>query len=449
MSWPATLPRAAGAAAGAAARHWRLGLGLLVLARVAVPLIVLAFHGHKVPALPRWDYVAQTGDATGFYAAGREFSSAWGRLPHVLVALLALATLAGALLLLRAWRRRPERRALLLIVAALGASLLACIGIARMHAPGAAVVGWSLLWALPMLPARAVGQLTPDVAFGLGLALSLAANAVGIVATAVAGARLTCSRGVGLLAGACVAAWPLLAEPIAGRGAWENGQWLVDTGLHLYTEPLSTALVATACALLLAERVGPLALAGSGVLLGYATTVKLSNGLLAAAAVVLVAWRAGLRPGASSPAAREAARTTLPLVAGALALMPVVAVYWQLGYVQVFDNPQSWPTRPFSVENIVPAWRDSLLFQPHTLVVIVPLAAIGCWALRRRGWPLALVAAWLAVNPLFYSFFRNLPQHPRFLYASLPALWLLTAAGAAWLATGTWQLARQRRRSAS
>lgn len=435
MSRPATLPRAA----GAAARHWRLGLGVLVLVRLAVPVLVLAFHGHTLPALPRWDYVALTGDATGFYAAGREFSSAWGQLPHVLVALLALATLAGALLLLRAWRRRPERRAVLLVAAALGASLLACIGIAKMHAPGAAVIGWSLLWALPMLPARALGQLTPDVAFGLGLVLSLAANAVGIVATAVAGARLTCSRGLGLLAGACVAVWPLLAEPIAGRSAWENGQWFVDTGLHLYTEPLSTALIATACALLLAERIGPLALAGAGVLLGYATTVKLSNGLFAAVVLTLVAWRAGLRPGASSPAARKAARTTLPLLAGMVAFMPVVAVYWQLGYVQVFDNPQSWPTRPFSAANIVPAWRDSLLFQPHTLVVIVPLAAIGCWALRHRGWPLALVAAWLAVNPLFYSFFRNLPQHPRFLYASLPALWLLTAAGAAWLGREAWQ----------
>ena len=439
MSRPATLPRAVGAAAGVAARHWRLGLGLLVLARVAVPLIVLARHGHKVPALPRWDYTAQTGDATGFYAAGREFISAWGRLPHVLVAVLGLATLAGALLLLRAWRRQPERRALMLVVAALGASLLACIGITKMHAPGAAVVGWSLLWALPMLPARVVGQLTPDVAFGLGLVLSLAANAIGIVATAVAGARLTCSRGLGLLAGACVAAWPLLAEPIAGHGAWENGQWFVDTGLHLYTEPLSTALIATACALLLAERVGPLALAGTGVLLGYATAVKLSNGLFAAVALALVAWRAGLRPGASGATAREATRAALPLLAGMLALMPVVAIYWQLGYVQVFDNPQSWPTRPFSAENVVPAWHDSLLFQPHTLAVIVPLAAIGCWALRRRGWPFALVAAWLAVNPVFYSFFRNLPQHPRFLYASLPALWLLTAAGAAWVRREAWR----------
>ena len=436
MSRPATLSRAA---AGAAARHWRAGLALLVVARLALPLVALAWHGRKVPALPRWDYVAQTGDATGFYAAAREFLAAWGRLPHALVAVLALGALGAAAALAREWRRRPERRAWLLVAAALGAAALACAGIAKMHAPGAAVIGWPLLWALPMLPARALGQLTPDVAFGLGLVLSLAANAVGIVATAVAGARATGSRALGLLAGLCVAAWPLLAEPIAGHGAWANGQWFVDTGLHLYTEPLSTALVAVAFALLLAERLAPLSLATAGVLLGYATSVKLSNGLLAAAALVLVAWRSGVRPGG---AWRAGVVATAPFLAGALAFMPVVAVYWHLGYVQVFDNPQSWPTRPFSVQNVVPAWRDSLLFRPHTLAVIVPLAAIGCWALRRRRWPLALVGAWLLVNPVFYSFFRNLPQHPRFLYASLPALWILSAAGAAWLGAGIARRAR-------
>lgn len=406
---------------GPAPRRWFAALALLVAARLAVPLVVLAAHGHKLPVLPRWDYVAQTGDATGFYAAAREFISAWARLPHSMLAVLAAAAVGGSAALVREWRRRPERRPWLLAVGALGVALLACAGIAKMHAPGAAVVGWSLLWALPMLPFRAAGHLDPDIAFGLGLALSLAANAAGIVATAVAGARATGSRRLGVLAGACAAAWPLLVEPIAGHGAWENGQWLVDTGLHLYTEPLSTALVAVAFALLLAERLAPLQLAAAGALLGYATTVKLSNGLVAAAALVLVWWRVG-------------PRRTAPLLAAALALMPVVAVYWQLGYVQVFDNPESWPTRPFSVENAVPAWRDSLVFHPHTLLVIVPLAATGAWALRRTPWALALVGAWLLVNPVFYSFFRNTAQHPRFLYGSLPALWVLSAAGAAWLA---------------
>jgi hypothetical protein len=404
-----------------AARTWLAALAALVAIRLAVPLVALAGHGHKLPALPRWDYVAQTGDATGFYAAAREFIAAWGRLPHALVAVLALAALGVAGALALQWRRQPERRPWLLVGGAAAAALLACAGIAKMHAPGAAVIGWSLLWSLPLLPARAVGQLDRDVAFGLGLALSLAANAVTVVATAIAGARLTRSRALGLLAAALVVAWPLLSEPIAGGGAWANGQWAVDVGLHLYTEPLSTALVAVAFALLLADRLGPLALAAAGVALGYATTVKLSNGLLAAVALALVARRLG-------------ARRSLPFLLGALAFMPVVAVYWHLGYVQVFDNPQSWPTRPFSPRNVVPAWRDSLIFHPHTLAIVVPLAAVGAWALRRRPWALAAAGAWLLVNPVFYSFFRNLPQHPRFLYASLPALWVLTAAGAAWIA---------------
>ena len=38
------------------------------------------------------------------------------------------------------------------------------------------------------------------------------------------------------------------------------------------------------------------------------------------------------------------------------------------------------------------------------------------------------------MNPLFYSFFANTPQHPRFLYASLPELFTLWAAGLAVLA---------------
>jgi len=418
--------------APATQRLFPAALVLLVAARIAVPLVALAAHGHKVPALPRWDYVALTGDATGFYAAAREFLSAWGVLPRAVVGVLAVATVVAAWVLAREWRRRPERRPWLLAAGALGAALLACAGIAEMQPAGAAVFGWSLLWSIPMLPARAAGHLTPDVAFGIGLVLSLVANAVGIVATAIAGARATGSRGLGILGGAFVAAWPLLSEPIAGHGAWANGQWFVDTGLHLYTEPLSTALVAVAFALLLADWLRPLTLTIAGVLLSYATLVKLSNGLLAAVALVLVAQKLG-------------ARRALPFLAGALTFIPAVAAYWRLGYVQVFDNSKSWPTRPFSVQNVVPGWRDSLLFHPHTLAVILPLAALGAWALRRHGWPLAFLAAWLVVNPVFYSFFRNLPQHPRFLYGSLPALWILSAAGAAWLAGRAAQLAARAR----
>ena len=436
MARPAPLLRASGGTLGSAARWWLAGLALLVAVRLAVPLAVLAAHGRKLPALPRWDYVSQTGDATGFYAAGREFLSAWGRLPHALAAVVLAAAAGGLLLLVRAWRRHPAQRPWLLVGGALGAGLVVVVGVTKMQPAGAAVFGWSLLWALPMLPLRAAHALDKDSAFAVGLVLSLAANAVGIAATAVVGRRVSGSRAVGLLAGACGAAWPFLAEPIAGSTAWDNGQWLVDVGLHLYTEPLSTALAAVALALLLTDRLSPLALSVAGVLLGYATVVRLSNGLLAAAAVVLVWHRLG-------------PRRVLPLLGGALALMPVVAAYWHLGYVQVFDNPQSWPTRPFSPQNVVPGWRDSLLFHPHTLVVIVPLAALGMWALRRHGWALALLGLWVLSQAVFYSFYRNLPQHPRFLYTALPAFWVLEAAGAAWLARGAVALARGRARGAA
>lgn len=42
---------------------------------------------------------------------------------------------------------------------------------------------------------------------------------------------------------------------------------------------------------------------------------------------------------------------------------------------------------------------------------------------------LALILAFLLVNPVFYSFFANTAEHPRFLYASLPELFAVWAAG--------------------
>ena len=51
-----------------------------------------------------------------------------------------------------------------------------------------------------------------------------------------------------------------------------------------------------------------------------------------------------------------------------------------------------------------------------------------------RPWQLVLVCAFLLLNPIFYSFYANTAQHPRFLYASLPELFVLWAAGIAVLA---------------
>ena len=203
--------------------------------------------------------------------------------------------------------------------------------------------------------------------------------------------------------------WPLLTRPLAGPSAWENGQWNVDVGLHLYTEPLSTALVAVALALLLAPRLDELRLALAGALLGFATVVKVSNGLFAAAAVVLVAFRLG-------------PRRALPLAAAGAAFAPLVAAYWPKGYPEIPNVPG------FSLDQAGRSWADSLLFDPRTLLVLLPLALLGLFALR--PWASALLGASIATNAVFYTFYEHTHLHPRFLYASLPALFVLESAGA-------------------
>jgi hypothetical protein len=211
------------------------------------------------------------------------------------------------------------------------------------------------------------------------------------------------------VAAALFAAWPLLTRPLAGTSAWENGQWNVDVGLHLYTEPLSTALVAVALALLLTPRLGELQLALAGALLGYATVVKVSNGLFAAAALVLVAIRLG-------------PRRALPLAAAGAAFAPLVAVYWPKGYPEIPDVPG------FSLGQAGRSWADSLLFDPRTVVLLLPLALLGLLAVR--PWVGALLGAAIATNAILFTFYEHTHLHPRFLYASLPALFVLEAAGA-------------------
>jgi hypothetical protein len=145
--------------------------------------------------------------------------------------------------------------------------------------------------------------------------------------------------------------------------------------------------------------------------------VKLSNALLAAAALVVVVMRGRKRE-------------TLPYLAGALSLAPLVLVYWPLSYPKLFDHPKSWPRDPFDVGHVMTNWTHSSIFTPHTLAIVVPLAAIGVAGLL-RPWQLVLVLAFLLLNPIFYSFYANTAQHPRFLYASLPELFVLWAGGLA------------------
>jgi hypothetical protein len=397
-------------------RAWWIAIAGLAALRVLPPLVVLAAEGHDLPGAPRFDLVAGTGDDAGYYAAVREFMAAWGRVPLPLLALVALGLLAVGAGVVAAWRR-GVRSAWLVAAAAGAASLAVVAAVVEMEPTGTPVFGWSLVWSLPLLPYRALGlPLDYEVAFAFGFPLSLLANVVAIVATAYAGWYATGRRGIGLGAAAAIAVWPLVSMLVAGERAWDNGSWLVDTGLALYTEPLSTALVMTAAALLLAPASG-LGVAGAGVLFSLATLVKLSNAYVGLFLVFVLAQFRGLR-----------AAITFSL--GALTFAPVVLAYWPLSYYdREQDQPSSFPENAFSLDYAGRSWLDSTLFSPRTLLMLVPLALVGAWWLRRRPYPLSLLAGIALANAAFYTVYEPTALHPRFLYVSLPPLFVLLAAG--------------------
>jgi hypothetical protein len=398
---------------------WWGALAALVAVRLAVPLAAFADSGSSLPGLPRWTYRGLEGDATGFYAAAREFMAAWGRMPLPVFVVVVLAVLAAAVALVRAWRRKPKLQAWLVPLALLVVGLAVSVDIHWMKPSGAAVFGWPLLWGIAMLPARAVGHLSQHTAWHIGFGLSLACVALTVVAVGYLGRYASGRRSVGIGAAALWAFWPLLVGLIAGHGAWGNGQWDVDVGLHNYDEPLSTLLVTAGAALVLSPRLTPMRLSLAGCALSLATCVKISNALLAAAALIVVFLRGR-------------SRDALPYLAGAVSFAPVVLAYWPLSYPKLFDNPQSWPQDPFDIGHVVTSWTQSSIFDPRTLLILAPLAIIGAFRIA-RPWALAIVLAFLLVNPAFYSFYANTALHPRFLYASLPELLVLTAAGLALL----------------
>jgi hypothetical protein len=400
--------------------RWWGPLGLLAAIRVAIPLAAYADAGSGLPGMPAFTRPARdgglSGDATGFYAATREFMAAWGRMPRLVLAVDVLIALAAAVVLVLLWRRRPASRPWLVPAALCSFGLVVSVDVHWMYPSGAAVFGWPLLWSLPMLAYRALGVgLSKHVAWDFGFALTLICVALTVAAVAYLGRNATGRRWIGLLAAGFWTLWPLLVGVIAGHHAWANSQWEVDVGLHNYSEPLSTLLVTASAALVLSPRLTQMRVTLAGCALSAATLVKISNALLAAAALVVVYLRGRWRE-------------ALPYLAGALALAPLVLVYWPISYPKLFDNPHSWPRDPFDAAHVVSSWTHSSIFAPHTLAIVVPLAAIGIAGLL-RPWALALVVAFLLINPVFYSFYANTAQHPRFLYASLPELFVLWAAG--------------------
>ena len=329
-----------------------------------------------------------------------------------------MAVVAALVVAVRLWRGgSPTRRVVAVLLPAAAVSLALTLPIHQMEPPGAAVFGWPLLWAIPMIPIRAAGLgPSPDTAFVVGFVLTLAALAVTVVATAYVGRYATGRRSIGLVAAGLFAVWPLVSGQIVST-AWRNGQWNVDVGLHLYTEPLSTALVVASVALLLRPATQQLGRAGAGLAIGYATAVKLTNGVVGAVLAVLVALASRLEAGAAvrRRSARLGAARDRLLAEGVRRHVR----RGNLGHVRI-------PGRSSYIDD---AWRHSLLFTPLLLALLAPLLVVGCFAVRDR-WALAVVATPIVVNAVVYSFYDVTALHPRFLYVTLPFVFVLEAAGA-------------------
>jgi hypothetical protein len=396
-------------------RGFVLALGLLAAVRVLVPLAALADSGHGLPGLPRYDY-GYRGDASGYYSTARAILSGVPGLGAAL-AVVVLGLAAGLWLCLRVWRRRPERRALAL----LAALVLVFGAVAAVVAAGSdasvGAVGWPLLWAVPMAPLRVANVISQRSAYPFGLALSLAANVGTLVAVAYAGLYATGRRGVGVVAAALWALWPVLAGLVAGHGAWTNGTWEADTGLALYTEPLSTALCTATIALVLRPRQTRVGFVLAGLAAGYATLTRPTDALLAGLAVGVVLARRGVRP-------------ALLTAGGGLAVLPPFVAFLpkRHGYA-LSGSGQTGVFTGFSVHNVASTFSRSPLWDGRALGALVPPALLGLASVT--GEAAVLLGGWVVLNTTFYAFVPMTAYTPRYLFAALPALLVLWAAGAA------------------
>jgi hypothetical protein len=392
-------------------------LAALAVVRVGIALAVLAAHGSKLPLVPRYDWRGFEGDANGYYSAARGLLSAATAPAAAGAAALCVLLALGLVLGLR--RRRAPRWSQVLAAAA-GAAGAATAVVAEMAPAGAPVVGWPLLWAIPLAPLRVFGEPSVHAAWGVGVALSLLFVAAATVACGLLGREATGSDRVGIGAAALFMCWPLLTGLLGGEQAWENGTWLVDAGLHLYTEPLSTALVTAALVLVVRRASRETEHAAAGLLLGFSTVVKLTNGVIALALLPLVWWRRGPRAAAV-------------YAAGAALWAPLVAVYWNKGYIANYGGSISASDHPWGLRYAADNWTDSLLFTPTVLAILAPLAIAGLLAIRER-WPRLVLLAPIVVTAAVYTVYYVTALHPRFLFVALPCLFVLEAAGAAALA---------------
>jgi hypothetical protein len=409
-------------------RSFRAWVAVLAVLRILPALVVLAANGRSLPTLPGSRYGPPNGDTYGFYAAAREFVSAWAHVSRPLLALSVVALAAALVLARRLWRKGSEGAAVALVSVALG--FFTAVGIRAMVPTGAGAVGWPIVWSIPMFPLRATGLLSYHVASYAGIAILLAANVVTVIATALIARRFAPPR-IALLAPALLVLWPFLMRFIEGTGNIVYGSWLDDQGVALYAEPLSTALVAVAIALVILRTRDERAIAAAGALAGFATAVRISNVTIAA---VL---------GLSILLLRNRRAAALYGIACA-GMGAIAAAFWSLGYA-TFSGGKSEqaPAGLFSWHYLLRSWRDSGVFDWKMLLLLLPFPLIGAWSLRRRPLELIALAGTVVVTAAFYSAYYITALHPRFLYVALPALFVLATVG---LATVSRELTIRRER---
>jgi hypothetical protein len=408
----------------AAIRRWLYWLGALAVVRAAMPLAALAASGHQLPGFPPYTYDGPPGDAGGYISVARAIISAGAGLGLLLPGIVVLAL--GALVAARwAWRRYPGAGHWVIAACAGLVSCLAAVVILNIEGQApAGAVGWPLLLSIPLVPFRVAGWIDEEVAFGVGLAVSIVANAVTIFATAFIGWRVSGRRQIGLVAAALFTFWPFLVSLLLGEKTWENGAWEVETGLALYTEPLSTACVATGLALVLTKGRSPSALVAAGVAFGYATAVRPTDIVFAAAAAVLLA-------------SERDWRSTGRLIVGGMTVLPIVLAFLpkKRGYdLELARDASGQPL--WSDDYIVSTFSDSSVWQPLLLVLLLPFVVLGVAALRPRRIGVMLLGGAVA-NAAIYAFFRATPEHPRYLQVGLPALLVLWTVGAVAVRTRT------------
>jgi hypothetical protein len=399
-------------------RSFGIWVAVLALLRILPALVVLAANGRSLPAIPGSPYGPPNGDTYGFYAAAREFVSAWAHVSRPLLALAVLGLGAALVLARRLWRNGSGGAAVALVSVAVG--LFTAVGVRAMVPTGAGAVGWPIVWSIPMFPLRATGLLSYHVAYYAGIAILLAANVVTIIATALIARRFAPPQ-IAVLAPALLVLWPFLMRFVEGTDNIVYGSWLNDQGVALYAEPLSTALVAVAIALVILRAQDERAIAAAGALAGFATAVRISNVTIAA---VL---------GLSILLLRNRRAAALYAIACA-GMGAIAAAFWSLGYA-TFSGGKSEqaPAGLFSWHYLLRSWRDSGVFDWKMLVILLPLPLIGAWSLRRRPVELLALAGTVGVTAVFYSAYYITALHPRFLYVALPALFVLATVGVATL----------------